>query len=90
MRSVLHALALKIFQFCAVHGVELEVQWIPRTKIGRADYISRTIDVGDWQITAACFKEKLVGVTHWIVLLAIIIRRSTRFSLGFATQAVVG
>ena len=54
-RTELHAIALKIFQFCAVNRIELEVQWIPRTKIDRADYISRIIDVDDWQITAACF-----------------------------------
>ena len=40
MRSELHAFALKNFQFCAVHGIELEVQWIPRTKIDRARIIS--------------------------------------------------
>ena len=55
MRSDLHAIALEIFQFCANNGIELEVQWIPRTEIERADYISRIIDVDDWQISADCF-----------------------------------
>ena len=27
------------------------MQWIPRTKLDRADFISRIIDVDDWQIT---------------------------------------
>ena len=55
MRSDLHAIALEIFQFCTNDGIELELQWIPRTEIERADYISRIIDIGDWQISANCF-----------------------------------
>ena len=34
-----------IFQFCVDNGVELEMQWIPRTKLDRADFISLIIDV---------------------------------------------
>ena len=34
-----------IFQFCVDNGVEREMQWIPRTKLDRADFISRIIDV---------------------------------------------
>ena len=55
MRSNLHAIALEIFQFCANNGIELEVEWIPRTEIERADCISRIIDLDDWQISANCF-----------------------------------
>ena len=55
MRSDLHAIALEIFRFCANNGIELEVAWIPCTKIERADYISRIVDIDDWQISADCF-----------------------------------
>ena len=41
MRKDLHVIALKIFQFCVDNGIELEMQWIPRTKLDRADFISR-------------------------------------------------
>ena len=54
---MIYMLALEIFQFCANNGIELEVQWIPRTEIERADYISRIIDIDDWQISADCFKS---------------------------------
>ena len=49
MRSDLHAIALEIFQFCANNGIayRVKVQWIPRTEIERADYISRIIDIDD-------------------------------------------
>ena len=57
MRSELHTIAVEIFQFCANNDIELELQWIPRTKIERADYISRIIDIDDWQISADCFKS---------------------------------
>ena len=55
MRSILHAIALEIFHFCAYNGIELELQWIPRSEIERADYISRIIDLDNWQISADCF-----------------------------------
>ena len=32
-RNNLHAIALENFQLCANNGIELEVQWIPRTEI---------------------------------------------------------
>ena len=54
LRSDLHAIALEIFQFYANNGIELELQWIPRTEIQRADYISRIIDIDDWRISADC------------------------------------
>ena len=40
MRSDLHATALKFFQFCANNGIELEVQWLPRTEIERAESLT--------------------------------------------------
>ena len=55
MRSDLHAIAAEIFQFYASNGIELELQWIPRTDIEKADYISRVIVIDDWQILADCF-----------------------------------
>lgn len=57
MRKDLHVIArLKIFQFCVDNGIELEMQRIPRTKLDRADFISRIIDVDDWQITTSFFE----------------------------------
>ena len=47
-------IAMESFQFCVDDNFALEVQWIPRSEIDRADYISRFIDVDDWQISA-CF-----------------------------------
>jgi hypothetical protein len=64
MRSDLHIIALKIFQICADNAIHLEIQWIPRTEIEKADFISRLIGIGDWQITRDCFKaiERLWGI----------------------------
>ena len=36
---------------CAANNTELEVQWIPRNELERADFISRIIDTDDWQIS---------------------------------------
>ena len=63
----LHDLAIKIFQCCAENQLEnqisLDIQWIPRSDLERADYISRIVDIDDWQITNSCFEyiDKLWG-----------------------------
>ena len=54
-RSDLHFIAIEIFQLCVHYIIALEVQWITRSEIDRADYISRIIDVDDWQMSAAGF-----------------------------------
>ena len=48
------------FQICAIH---LEIQWIPRFGIERADFISRFVDIDDWKMTTDCFNvmDKLWG-----------------------------
>ena len=92
MRSDLHTIVVEIFQFCANNDIELQLQWIPRTEIERADYISRIIDIDDWQISADCFKslEESWGVHSVDFLLIIIVRRFASFSLDFGIQVVVG
>ena len=57
MKKDLHEKTIRIFQFCTNNNIHLEVQWIPRTELERADYISRLIDVDDWQITPSCFED---------------------------------
>ena len=59
MKSDWHAIAPDVFQICAQHGRYLEVQWIPRIQIERADFISRLIDIDDWQLTwlLTCFEN---------------------------------
>ena len=63
MRADLHMIALRMFQFCVDNAIQLDIQWIPRSELARADFISRLIDIDDWQITASCFieLEKLWG-----------------------------
>ena len=55
MRFDLHRLATSIFYACIKWQVKLEIQWIPRIENQKADYISRLIDIDDWQITPAFF-----------------------------------
>ena len=49
--------AMCIFQACLKHGVRLEMEWIPRGQNETADYISRIVDVDDWQISPAIFQR---------------------------------
>ena len=49
MRFDLHRLA------CIKPQIELKIQWIPRTENEKADYISRRIDIDNWQITGVFF-----------------------------------
>ena len=43
--------------------LSLDIQWFPRSHLERADYISRIVDIYDWQITNSCFEyvKKLWG-----------------------------
>lgn len=63
MKRELRDLAIKIFQCCAENQIALDIQWLPRSDLERADYISRIVDVDDWQITNVCFEyiENLWG-----------------------------
>ena len=55
----------------------MEVQWIPRSENEKADFISRLIDVDDWQL-AESFFSTLEGV--WGPIRLIVWRRFTRQS----------
>jgi len=61
MKKELHVMAIRIFQVCTNNDIQLEIQWIPRSELEKADYISRLIDIDDWQITVSCF-QYLEGV----------------------------
>ena len=69
MRKDLHFLCLKVFQTCLLHKISLEIQWIPRSEVQRADYISRLIDTDDWQISTQflSFLKNFRDLTHLIV-----------------------
>ena len=55
MKPDLHKLAIKIFGACLRSKIKLEIQWIPRPENEKADFISRLIDVDDWQLTESFF-----------------------------------
>ena len=44
-----------MFDICVQSGIYLDIQWIPRTLNQQADFISRSIDVDDWQTTNDLF-----------------------------------
>ena len=56
----------------------MEVKWIPRSKIDRADYISRIIDVDDWQAAEGWifFVQNLVGENCLVVSTVSLISRA--------------
>ena len=55
MKLELHRMARRIFDNCVQSGIYLDIQWIPRTLNQQADYISRLIDIDDWQTTDDLF-----------------------------------
>ena len=71
MKPDLHKLAVKIFGACLRSKIKLEVQWIPRSENEKADFISRLIDVDDWQLSESFFAT-LEGVwgTHSVDCMA--------------------
>ena len=46
---------LKIFQFCAMNNVTVEIEWIPRSLNEYADSLSRVVDFDDWSVSTVFF-----------------------------------
>lgn len=51
MKPELQDLALRIFRFTMLNSIHLEVEWIPREQNERADYLSKIVEVDDWDIS---------------------------------------
>ena len=47
MKPDLHKIALQVFQVCLDNKIDLDIQWVPRTELERADFIGRLIDIDD-------------------------------------------
>ena len=57
MRYDLQCFALRIFQICLAYKISFDIQWVPRNDVAKADFISRFIDVDDWQISRSLFLQ---------------------------------
>ena len=57
MKRDLHAIAIRIFRICIERKILLDIQWVPQTQVERADFLSRLIDIDDWQITPALLER---------------------------------
>ena len=90
MRKDLHFLCFKVFQTCLLHKISLEIQWIPRSGVQRADYISRLIDTDDWKISTQflSFLKDFGDLTHLIVSQIITTPNSLSFIPGSGTRDV--
>ena len=49
--------ALEIHKLCGVHGIQLVAEWVPRTQNELADYLSKVVDVDDWQLHPQLFEK---------------------------------
>ncbi len=56
MKQDLQSIALDIYDTCVKEHITLEVDWIPRSKNERADFISRIIDWDDWSVSDEIFR----------------------------------
>jgi hypothetical protein len=48
-------LALTIFNSCRKNKIDIYTVWIPRRQNVQTDYLSRIIDIDDWQITVELY-----------------------------------
>ena len=53
----LQQVALEIHKVCGEHGIRLIAEWVPRTQNELADYLSKLVDVDDWQVHPRLFEE---------------------------------
>ena len=56
MHFEMHLLASDIFSFCYNHGINLEIDWVPRSLNDKADYLSKTVEYDDWEIVPEIFQ----------------------------------
>ena len=91
MRYDLQCFALRIFQICLAYKISLDIQWVPRNEVAKADFISRFIDVDNWQISRFLFLqlERLWGPHTVDCLQIIIISKYLVFSLDFGLLGVL-
>ena len=47
--------ALKIFDFCKHHNIDIKTIWIPREINVEADRLSKQVDIDDWQLSPEFF-----------------------------------
>ena len=52
----LHLLASDIFSFCYNYGINLEIDWVPRSLNDKADYLSKIVDFDDWEVVSEIFQ----------------------------------
>ena len=50
-----HIIAINIFNLCAANNIELDIQWIRRNELEKADFIGSIIDIDDWQFSYGIF-----------------------------------
>ena len=63
MRYDFQCFALCSFQICPAYKISLDIQWVPRNEVAKADFISRFIALKNWQISCSLFLplERLWG-----------------------------
>ena len=56
MKRDLHEISLSIFHLVLRNGIDLQVDWIPRSLNEHADTISRIVDFDDWGVSFEFFR----------------------------------
>ena len=85
IRHDLHIIALNIFNLRAANNIDVDIQWIPRNKLEKADFISRIIDI-DIPTVYSVFLIILGVCIQWIIFLINIIASCLGFSLAIGIQ----
>ena len=63
MKRDLHEISLSIFQLVLRNGIDLQVDWIPRSANEHADTVSRIVDFDDWGVSFEffCYVDNIWG-----------------------------
>ena len=77
MKKELHDLAIKIFQCCAENQINLDIQWIPRSDLERADWTSM---IGRSPTHVLSISRNYGGLIPLTALLITITKKSKNFS----------
>ena len=53
----LHKLASDTFSFCFKFGIDLDIEWVPRTLDEKAVYLCKFVDYDDWELAPEIFRQ---------------------------------
>ena len=91
MNFNLHKLASDIFfSFCFKFGIDLYIEWVPRSLNEKADYLSKIVDYDDWELAPEFFFGNSTSSGGRLLLIALPLAITGRSQNIFHDSGILG